>query len=539
MLTGTGFIQEMHDWHLFDSLTYISGLSGGSWILMDLIVHDFEPDKMLVDWNLDEGLLQGIPEFDVRQKDLVSGIENSDLPEDVLKKRDFGLFAEQKFDEFQKALELETFSFNEGSKNGTVKKRGLNPLNKLREAIFQDSEQVVVASGVDSAIEKNETMSISSWKSLKRIIQFYIDLHMEVRPKKVRGFKVSFTDYLGKAFIKTLGSVFYNKSVTSLSKILSDSENFQEFRAPIPIIVANCKNEYSKNVIFEFSPFEFGSWDPLLGLFVKLKYLGSKIKGGIAEVCIVGFDDLGFITATSSSIFNNVLLYIWEKTAKTSKETIRAVKAIMGLFGLRSDDNGIKPADLTQIKADFAVYHPNPFLDYPTVDSILTTDDHLYLVDGGEDGENVPLRPLMIPEREVDAIFILDSSNDIHNFPDGRKLQNVMRQFYPDRNWTFPKVDIPLKEPMAFGCYDMNMPVLLYYANARHSYGSNTSTFKITYDQDEIFHMLKNGRNIFSSDSDLRYRSCVGCLLLKRAIDRLESDSYPAFCRGCYDEYCY
>lgn len=539
MLTGTGFLQEMHDWHLFDSLTYISGLSGGSWILMDLVVHDFEPYQMIVDWNLDDGLLQGIPDFDVRQKDLVSGMENSDLPEDVLKKRDFDEMSSKKFDEFQEALDMEVTFFNEDKKNESLHKRGFNPLNKLREAIFHDTEEVVISEAETFSNSSNVTMTISSWKSLKRVIQFYIDLHMEVRPKKIQGFPVSFTDYLGKAFVKSLGSSILDKSITSLSKMISESERFQQFKAPIPIFVANCKNDHLKNVIFEFSPFEFGSWDPLLRLFVKLKYLGSDISKGESHRCVVGFDDLGFITATSSSIFNNVLLYIWEMTAKSSKDTIRAVKAIMGLFGLTSGDNDVKPADLSKVKSDFAIYHPNPFLDYPTVDSILTSEDHLYLVDGGEDGENIPLRSLLIPERGVDAVFILDSSSDVGNYPDGRKLQNVLRQVLPGSNWTFPELVLPLKKPLAFGCYDKEAPLLLYYVNARHSHPSNTSTFKITYNEAEVHGMLRNGHEIFSSDSDNRYRSCLGCLLLKRTFERTRFQSYPDFCQSCYDEYCF
>lgn len=538
MLISAGFLQEMHEWRLFDSLTYISGLSGGSWTLMDLIVHDFEPNRMIVDWNLGDGLLQGIPEFDVKHKDLVSGMEEADLPEEVLDKRELDESMNSNFVEFQKALDIETAFLNESDEEQSLRKRGFNPLAKLREAIFQASEEVSIAES-EPVKDRDGKMSISSWRSLKQVIQFYIDLHMEVRPKKVQGFPVSFTDYLGKAFVKSLGEAIQNKSVTSLSRMLSDSQSFREFRAPIPIFVANCKNNYLKNVIFEFSPFEFGSWDPLLRLFVKLKYLGSEIREGIAQRCIVGFDDLGFITATSSSIFNNVLLYIWEMTAKSSKETIRAVKAIMGLFGLRSAENDPRPADLTKVKADFAVYHPNPFLDYPTVDSILTADDHLYLVDGGEDGENIPLRPLMIPERGLDAIFILDSSSDVENYPDGRKLQNVMRQVFPDSNWSFPNLTLPLRKLLAFGCYDVDIPVLLYYVNAKHNYQSNTSTFKITYNEAEIAGMLKNGRDVFSSSSSDRYRSCIGCLLLKRTIERLEGFPYPDFCQECYEEYCY
>lgn len=538
MLTGTGFIKQMDEWKLFDSLTYVSGLSGGSWILMDLVMHDFDVNLMLTDWNLDDGLLQGIPDFDVRQKDIVSGIDETSLMEDDLLKRDWAEFDNTQFQKFQEVLDMEVAFFSDYEGDKRLGKRGLNPLVRLRQLLF-DPE----AYEEKPMEDQNETEHINSWKSVKRIIQFYIDLHMEVRPKKVKGFPVSFTDYLGKAFIRNMGANATRLlNGSSFSRLFRESRNFKEFKAPIPIVVANCKNDRLKNVIFEFSPFEFGSWDPLLHLFVKLEYLGSSIRGGKAERCFKGFDDLGFITATSSSIFNNALIFIWDMTAKSSRETIKAIKAIMGLFGLSragSDPNDIKTSTFRQIKADYAVYHPNPFLDYPEVNSVLTADDHLYLVDGGEDGENIPLRPLLIPERDLDVVLILDSSSDYQNFPNGRKLQNVMNHLNPDKNWMFPQIPFPLDHPIAFGCFDDDVPILLYHSNAQHSFESNMSTFKIAYDEDEIGRMLMNGREIFSSDFDAHHKNCLGCLLLKRTFDHSDSLSVPPFCLNCYDEYCF
>ncbi|CAI4741549.1 AKR_collapsed_G0047260.mRNA.1.CDS.1 [Saccharomyces cerevisiae] len=36
---------------------YIAGLSGGSWILMDLVVQNFEVKSLLQEWDLEEDLL--------------------------------------------------------------------------------------------------------------------------------------------------------------------------------------------------------------------------------------------------------------------------------------------------------------------------------------------------------------------------------------------------------------------------------------------------------------------------------------------------
>lgn len=53
--------------------------------------------------------------------------------------------------------------------------------------------------------------------------------------------------------------------------------------------------------VWEFTPFEFGSWafgaDPkVLGAFTPLEYLGSHVNNGQANgTCYKGFDQLSFV----------------------------------------------------------------------------------------------------------------------------------------------------------------------------------------------------------------------------------------------------
>lgn len=542
MLTGTGFIMEMEKFRLFDSLSYISGLSGGSWILMDLIIHNFEVNSMLTDWSLDDGLLQGIPYFDIEQKDIISGInQEGSLSDEQMFKRSAEGPAVVQFDEFQDILDMGTIFFEREECEVKTTKRAVSPLIKLREFIFQ--HRVDHAEKYSGTNEKSTTpLLFDSLKSIHRILQFYIDLHLEVRPKKVKGFPVSFTDYLGKAFIKRLRKGFlHDINTTSFSQLAKRSHKFRNFQAPIPIFVANCKNGLLKNVIFEFTPFEFGSWDKLLKLFVKLPYLGSRVIRGKAIKCFNGFDDIGFITATSSSIFNNVLIYVWELTSQSSKETIRAVRAIMSIFGLgnsKSNTTSLQPSYINRLNTDYAVYQPNPFYKYPGVSNELTNNDYLYLVDGGEDGENIPLRSLLVPERKLDMVFIIDSSSDKDNYANGTKLQNILRLIDHEERHFVQEIDFTLQNPIALGCHDKTLPVILYYANSEHSYASNMSTFKITYNESEVFGMLENGGKIFNSDSDNYYKNCLGCLILKRSLDCLQSSAIPSFCYKCYDDFC-
>ncbi|CAI7442544.1 CPS_collapsed_G0048990.mRNA.1.CDS.1 [Saccharomyces cerevisiae] len=69
--------------------------------------------------------------------------------------------------------------------------------------------------------------------------------------------------------------------------------------------------------------------------------------------------------------------------------------------------------------------------------------------------------------------------------------------------------------------HDSFLPIIIYHANANHGNASNTSTFKITYNQSEVSSMLLTGREVFSNDYDLYYKNCLGCILTKRTMDRL------------------
>lgn len=382
MLTGTGFILGMQEKGLWDCVSYLSGLSGGSWVLMDLIVNNFNITKMINNWDLTEGLLQGIPDFDITQQDLVSGMEEQ-FP--YLKKRQELINTD--FENFFNEVET-SLSLPDCLRKDELFKRGIeNPFDKIKQFIFHNG-----------TLQSNSL--IESFQTFREVLNFYIDLHLRVRTKKIQGFFVSFTDYWGEALLKRLNnkdkkfSAFAN--TVSFSKLIESNLKFSKFEAPIPIFVANNRNGRLKNVIFEFSPFEFGSWEKMLRLFVKLPYLGSKIVNGTAKICYKEFDDIGFITATSSSIFNNVLIFIWQKMSRSSLEAMKSVKAVMGLFGLIGTKDSTKPLTLSNTaiapETDYAVYYHNPFFRYPNIDNALTKDDHLYLVDGGEDGENIPLR---------------------------------------------------------------------------------------------------------------------------------------------------
>lgn len=114
MLTESGFIKEMDKYQLFDCLSYMSGLSGGSWVIMDLLIQDFNVTSLLKNWNLDDGLLKGVPDFDIRQKDIVSGMNDQEnvLEEKYVQKRATSKANLCNFQKFENSLEIASYFFS-------------------------------------------------------------------------------------------------------------------------------------------------------------------------------------------------------------------------------------------------------------------------------------------------------------------------------------------------------------------------------------------------------------------------------------------
>ncbi|ODQ58657.1 hypothetical protein WICANDRAFT_31907 [Wickerhamomyces anomalus NRRL Y-366-8] len=548
---------------VLQSTSYISAISGGSWLLMSMILGDYEPIvKLKKEWHMLDPLLEGIP--NMKQVE-VSRNDVQVLPVDF--KDDDGGFYEK--------LRFKTF---------------------FKDMFKKKEEPKISATNVLPNIEVSPDLSL---KNIKKIFNFYKNLHVEVRSKKSVGFPVSFTDYWGRALSRKI----FPKSARSPNKTFSSVtmlNSFQMFYQPLPIILSNLrepgveKTSINSN-IFEFTPFEFGSWD--LKMFMNLKYLGSLLCGGVPvfhiskkAICFNNFDNAGFITGTSSSLFNNVLIYVWQLAATSTREKYRAIKAVLNTFGLTSQQNGIDPKK----HPDYALYTPNPFYRYgQEQNNEIFHDKHLYMVDGGEDGQNIPIQPLLQKSRQVDLIFALDSTADVGGWPNGTILQNTMdRYHHKDHKGTtvsidgvptsidlFPEIPKPKmfvdkklnKRPIFFGCHlskfpkrNLNKedvvdeylpPIVGYFANTNHSYLSNTSTFRLTYTDDEVSHLIENAYNIMSysnSTIDENYYKCIGCIMVKREFDRRsrglslinqggkeQASRVPGFCGRCYKDYCY
>ncbi|KAK9451588.1 lysophospholipase catalytic domain-containing protein [Limtongia smithiae] len=382
--------------------------------------------------------------------------------------------------------------------------------------------------------------------------EYYAELVEDVDSKKDAGFNTSLTDLWGRALAIQLFNYTDGGPNVSFSDVRNLS-SFTDHSMPYPLIVADGR-PYDTDIVslnstvFEFSAYEFGSWDPSLYAFTKIEYLGSNVSNGIpvsTNSCFQGFDNAGFVIGSSATLFNEIILEL----------------NTTGLEGVLYDAAEDILSDLSDDYDDIAIYDPNPFFNVNTEISYMYNESDLTIVDGGEDYQNIPLVPLIQPVRGLDVIFAIDNSADTdYNWPAGWAMTATYeRQFSSQANGTkFPAVPTRntfvgnnlTASPTWFGCNASNItgenggttvPLIVYMANHPLSYYSNTSTYKMSYDTDELDGMITNGYNIATQGNGTlgtNWSKCLGCALIHREVER-RNGTHTDECQQCLTDYCW
>ncbi len=144
---------------------------------------------------------------------------------------------------------------------------------------------------------------------------------------------------------------------------------------PFPIIIAGQRQPGetvtpTNATVWEFNIGEWGSWvfkGPVIGGFTSIEYLGTSLSNGSpidSSECVKGFDNLGFIAGTSSTLFSGLAT-----TTTTDGEGF--------LSELESLIDGI---DSSQY---FTATYPNMFKGWREGDSPLADIENITLVDEG------------------------------------------------------------------------------------------------------------------------------------------------------------
>lgn len=405
----------------------------------------------------------------------------------------------------------------------------------------------------------------------------YLDsIRSQVVQKEDAGFTTTITDYWGLALGRQLVSRQKGGVNTTWSGI-RDVESFRNASMPFPIVVSDGRRigevlAESNATIYEFNAFEFGTWDRELRLFYPMEYLGTSMNNGKArnQTCVSGFDYAGFVMGTSSSLFNNIAAAIGSNVSGIEGAALRDIMApiLEGLIEGGDDIAEVRKEymeTLHKLETNSKVKkYPNPFQGYNPENNSVTDYSTLELVDGGEDSQNIPLWPLLQPERQVDVILAIDSSaNTEYNWPNGSSLVHTYRRINNNASYidtlSFPSVpgfdtfvELGLNQrPTFFGCDGRNHsgtgpppPLIVYLPNTPFSYYTNTSTFQLRYKDAEIDGFVSNGREqVGQGDGgdDKGWSECLACAILQRARER--SGDVIGYgdgrCRDCFQSYCW
>ncbi|KAH7137383.1 lysophospholipase [Dactylonectria estremocensis] len=376
--------------------------------------------------------------------------------------------------------------------------------------------------------------------------EYYRQLHDDVNNRSDAGYNTTITDYWGRALSYQLVNASDGGPSYTFSSIADDSD-FANANTPLPLIVALERPGGqllipSNSTVFEFNPWEMGSYDTRAAAFAPLKYIGSNFTNGTLPRgghCIAGFDNAGFVMGTSSSLFNQAFLQI----SHLSGVPDFLVKALNETLEQLGEEN-----------RDIASW-PNPFYKYNPSDNMNANNSILTLVDGGEDLQNIPLHPLILPKRQVDVVFAIDGSADTTTYwPNGTALVATYSRSksrastessdfptIPDQN-TFINLGLNMR-PTFFGCNDSaaSGPLIVYLPNTPYSYHSNVSTFDLEYSIDERNQIIENGYNVATMGNgtvDSNWPTCVSCAILARSLARTKTD-VPGECSDCFSRYCW
>lgn len=280
--------------------------------------------------------------------------------------------------------------------------------------------------------------------------------------------------------------------------------------------------------VWEYNPFEFGSWDDGVSAWIPIEHLGTAAND---TQCTVGFDNLGFIMGTTSNLFAYEAC-IEDDSYSGANEILQNIVA--GYHDWAED---------TQFGRV-----PNPFQGHQAVTAetkeVFLTDE-LYMVDGGLIIHNDPIAPLLEPARDVDVILLSDCSADADAFPTGLELiyayqytQNISR--IASRFPTIPDLETfsekgYTKRAVFFGCDEPDAVTIVYLPNTNITYQSNVDTNVFQYDNDVTEGMIGNGMAIATQDGDEGWGLCLACAIMMKE----DGVTLPDGCDACFEQWCH
>lgn len=389
----------------------------------------------------------------------------------------------------------------------------------------------------------------------------FADIDADIALKQAAGFKGTVADAWSRLLsLQLLPGANYGAGNT-LSAITSLS-SFVDNEMPYPIITAmnvdlsgtSCIPP-SNGSIWEFTPYEFGTWDPEVAAFTPTAYLGTSLSNGIpvSSNCTTNYDNLGFVLGTSSTLFNDptigtagspdlLLANLCTSTATSNSTssvdelTLKFKEDIFALLVEIPDITFTSAADL------FATW-PNPFYNLSS-SPLVSAQENLAMVDGGESGQVNPIFPFLQPARNVSVILVNDNDGDTAAiYPDGAELYYTYLAASAAGLSRMPFVPSPdvlvaknmSDSPVFFGCGDVSTATVVWIPNAPLTpAGGAIETAQMQINETQTESMVANGVAVGSQNDSAEWATCLGCAIMEGSGKRLPED-----CAACFGKYCF
>ncbi|KAI0689772.1 FabD/lysophospholipase-like protein [Cytidiella melzeri] len=417
----------------------------------------------------------------------------------------------------------------------------------------------------------------------------------EIFGKQEAGFNVTIADIFAIALNNATLKVPGNDSIDPFSRLWSDITSFTNFSSglsPMPILMMNelipaglpghnsykgilipANNARLNGTIYELTPFEFGSWQGRVSAFAKTQYLGTNFSAGqpLNDTCVQGFDNAAFMFGSADAAINFWLAESESNgnVGQFAKRDSVSTKIPYPSNEAQLEHTRLEDAVLANVKAipqylellgnetvQEALYAmwPNPFANSNLSDANLRTQEFLYLADGSEYGQENPIVPLIQGARSPDFIVVNDA--------DGSELSSGWMNgtsFVNTANWaqynnlSFPKIPtantmLNLNHtlfPTFYGCFEEDVPLVLYAADAPYTEYSNISSVSTTDPTPEQrMRLWNNTLSIYSQPIKLNasltsdFPTCIACGSILRSLQRLNM-TIPDECNTCFQEHCW
>lgn len=405
---------------------------------------------------------------------------------------------------------------------------------------------------LDSVLK--DTLSKGLFNPLGNQAAAYNTINNDLTLKQAQGHRTTIADAWSRliSFATLPGP---NGGVDNLMSQVISEPNFRSSSVPYPIILAQHVDLSGASCLppvdapfWEFTPFETGSWDNKISSFTPTKYLGTALSDGKPiGACTTGYENLGFIAGTSSSLFQDP--GIGFDVAEPLLANFCQIADVLPLSDIARATNaavGALPASIPSIQlmqvSDLFASWPNPFYKLSSA-PLVQSQQNLSLVDGGESGQINPIFPMLLPQRNISVIIVSDNTDGNKNYPSGKEMHATYlaakaagltrMPFVPEssvllgRNLT--------SRPVFFGCGDRSKATLIWMPN--HSAtpgGGDTDTSQMQYSPAASKQVVVNGAAVMSQNNSKEWARCLGCAIMESA-----SSSLPPHCQTCFTKYCF